>query len=91
VRTCGACGEPGHNKRTCKTATITPPILAATIVAEPAGPVSGVDAETQEAIDWYLALCHPDWPTGPEARAARMFQRGGVLPTEDEEDEHDTD
>ena len=101
MRTCGACGETGHNKRTCKTAATEPPILASSEVTKPArGPRSiesyagsrgpntfDLDEETLEALDWYMETLHPGHLDRREARASVH----GECVLEPEEDEHDTD
>ena len=55
MRVCGQCGKTGHNKRTC---SVVPAASA------PAATPSTMDAETLEAIEWYLNSRDPkraDW------------------------------
>lgn len=67
MRTCSQCGRSGHNKRTCSGAAG----LASTDGPAPAPRVKEeIDAETQEAIDWYLEQRFPGYIERQKSRAA---------------------
>jgi hypothetical protein len=60
MRACGQCGKPGHNKRTCTDQQA--PITATSPAIRPL--TDSLDAETLEAIEWYLNSRDPkraDW------------------------------
>ena len=103
MRSCGRCGLPGHNKRTCPALTGEPvkqdaspaPATSRTKVRSclscarllPKGDdedeclkcrtsapkrlvIQDLDAETLEAIKWYMEKAHPDWYPSKKTKIA---------------------
>lgn len=66
MRTCSQCGRSGHNKRTCtgKLSEPTPETKVRRAINET------IDAETQEAIDWYLEQRYPGYIAARKLREA---------------------
>lgn len=98
MKACGACGETGHNRRTCgKGAPESAPPSDTEETVKPARDprrtiasyassrgenTFNLDEETREAIDWYLESRSPGYLAG---REARFFARQ-ANPAKEEED-----
>lgn len=66
TKTCSQCNEPGHNKRTCSQKAKSQTEGYIEVVKEMGAEQrsaprrkSKLDAETQEAIEWYLDTRYP--------------------------------
>jgi hypothetical protein len=85
-RVCSRCGRPGHNKRTCpaelagKPKAPTKPVKKAEPEPDeededdlpPSRPIGeGLDAETVEAIEWYMEKNYPGWIERQKAKKAK--------------------
>lgn len=68
MRTCGNCGQSGHNKRTCPSR-----VEAVSDTPAPKQPSisDGLDEETREAIDWYMEKQYPGYL---ERRKAKLLR-----------------